>query len=115
MQIGDQSLSGNVTITAGAAVSIEETIAADGDVTIAQTIDVSALRAIFMVCTKPLSVEFVGPNFEVALETNVPFCWFIGNGIDNPFGATDVTSIHVLEESGDESVLQIEILHDPTP
>jgi hypothetical protein len=116
IQIGDQTLSGRITWTAGAAVSIEEAVGASTTINILQTIDVSALKAIFIVPVGgDLVFTFNGPAKEFSLAENIPVCWFLGNDMTNPFGVTDVTSIDVLNEGDASATARIEILTDPTP
>lgn len=115
IQIGDQTLSGSVLAIGSMAVSIEEACAGSGNIAIAQTIDVSALKAIFVTVTGPLTIDFNGPDLEIYLDTNYPFCWFQGNDMPNPFGSTDVTSIDVVNEESSAATVKIEIVTDATP
>jgi hypothetical protein len=108
-------VSGEIELTAGSRRSVSETIGASLSGTIALTIDVSALKAIFLVSDALVSLEFTGPDLAIQLAAGVPFQWFTGGGIDNPFGSTDVDSLLVENEVATPATVQIEILTDPTP
>ena len=113
---GDRTLSGSLTINASGAKSLSEDIPADStDLAVALSIDVSALKMLFMVSDVDLTVTFVGPDAEFILDAGTPVTWNYLSGLDNPFGSTDVTSITVTNETDDEAVLDIEILTDATP
>jgi hypothetical protein len=115
--LGDDILAGEVDITAGKLVSIDETFTSE-DVTFITPIDVSALKAIFMVSDANLGItydESGGPHlFSHSLTAGVPFFWHNASGLPNPFGSTDVVDI-VATQVGSSCRIQIMILTDPTP
>lgn len=117
MGIGDDVLSGEVEISAGKLVSIDETLTSE-DTTFTFPIDVSALKAIFMVCDASLNVAFEasgGPHpFAPILAAGKPLSWNSEGYIDNPFGSTDVVSFMVTQ-LGSNARFQMKILTDPTP
>lgn len=112
---GDITLGGTVAVTANGSRSVSESCPASGTTTVALSIDVSALKLIFMVSDEDIEVEFHGPDTQVELTAGVPFVWFSTSELANPFGSTDVTSLDVTNGIGNAANLQIEILTDPTP
>lgn len=115
LEAGGQTLGGAVTLTASGNTSISESCAASNTTEIVCTIDVSALKMIFMVADNDCDVEFNGPNIEVQLQAGRPFVWFATGDLANPFGSTDVTSLSVTNGPGSAANLWIEILADATP
>lgn len=115
--VGDEVLAGELDITAGKLVSIDETLTSE-DTTFITPIDVSALKAIFMLSDANLGItydESGGPHsFTHSLVAGVPFVWHNTSGLTNPFGSTDVVDI-VATQVGSSCRLQIMILTDPTP
>lgn len=117
IQTGDQTLVGSRTLTAGAAVSIDEAVAGGGSpVTISQAIDVSALVAIFVTAeTADLAINFAGPDVDVDVDAGTAWMWIANSGFPNPFGSTDVTSISATNGGATAGRVKIETLVDPTP
>lgn len=117
MAIGDDVLAGEVEIAAGKLVSIDETLTSE-DTTFTLPIDVSALKAIFMVCNASLNVAFEasgGPHsFAPILAAAKPLAWNSEGYTANPFGVTDVVSFMVTQV-GSNARFQMMILTDPTP
>lgn len=124
IQVGDEQIFGTKTITAGAAVSIDETVldATDTSPAIPLTIDVSELEAIFVVadCDEDVTLIFTGPtdNISFTIQPGVPFCWFNGSGITNPFTilGEDVTEFQIDKQtSAGDARVRLELIYDPTP
>lgn len=110
-------LGGEISVSAGKCLFIDETFSSE-DVTIAAPIDVSALKAIFMLSDANLQViynEAGGPHdFFHGINAGVPWFWESSSGIPNPFGSADVASIQ-FNQVGASARIQIMILTDPTP
>lgn len=117
IQTGDQTLVGSVSLTAAAAVSIDEAVAGGGSpVTLNQAIDVSALTAIFVTAeTSSMSLNFAGPDVDIDVDAGRSWLWITNSGFANPFGSTDVTSISVSNNEATAGRIKIELLIDPTP
>jgi hypothetical protein len=111
-----ETIGGSTTITNGKLVSISEDAPSEvSGLTVALTIDVSALRLLFLLSDVDLTVTFNGPDTEMTVVANSPITWQYLGGVDNPFGATDVTSLTVDNEGTVDGTLQIKVLTDPTP
>jgi hypothetical protein len=111
-----ESVGGSFTINSGKLVSISED--APSEVTglsVALTIDVSALRVLFILSDVDLTITFEGPDNEFILSAGMPIVWHYLSNIENPFGATDVTSLTVDNEGTVDGTIQLKILTDPTP
>lgn len=109
------AIPGQIALTGGSRKSISEAIGSLQTATVALTIDVSALKLIYVVSSAAAAVEFNGPAKEVGLVAGVPFVWFLGSNITNPFGSTDVTSLTVESLDATSPTITIEVLTDPTP
>lgn len=115
---GENRRRGEVTLTGSKCVSVSENVPASSSIELAIPIDVSALRLIFAVPDGDedgLSITFNGPDLEVSLGEIAAFVWTLGQGIENPFGVTDVTSISVMNEGDNDTRIYLEILTDATP
>lgn len=116
IQIGDVTLVGSESRTAGTAVSIDEAVAGQTSIVLSQAIDVSALHAIFVLAESvELNITFNGPDFEVDVPAGQAFVWTTTSGHANPFGSIDVTSIDVNNSETPAGRVKIELLIDPTP
>lgn len=109
-----ETIGGQQTITAGALTSIDEPIAPSASAAIELAIDVSALKALFITCDAPVSMEFEGPAVSMSLGAGEAFSWTIGL-TPVPF-ESDVSGISVLNESDTDTLnFRCEVLQDPTP
>lgn len=118
LNVGDEVLRGEHTRTGGKVVAIDESVAASSSATVAATIDVSALKLLFVTVDGDedgLTITFNGPDLEITLTPGDVLVWASSSEITNPFGSTDVTSISAVNEGDNATTLRIEVLLDPTP
>ena len=84
-----------------------------------QTIDVSALKVLFMSCDRDLTVKSnsnSAPDATITLKADVPLWWDSESAyFTNPFGSTDVTSLYLTLAAGADATLKMETLSDSTP
>lgn len=106
---------GQIALTGGSRKSISEAISGLQTATVALTIDVSALKLIIVTSTVSMAVDFNGPSASWNLVAGVPYVWFTGSNLANPFGSTDVTSLTVENNEATSGTITIEVLTDPTP
>jgi hypothetical protein len=117
---GDASISSTTEdVTGSAEANIDETIGVDAtDLEINLAIDVSALKSIFMLCSKAATIETnsgSAADDTITLAAGVPFRWTNTSPFASPFAsAVDVTSIFVTA-AGASGTLQIYVLQDATP
>lgn len=112
---GSDVRAGEETLTGGKLVRVQESVAAASSATLAVAIDVSALKAIYLICDREMSFEFSGPENAFMLDANKPFSWHANSNLANPFGSTDVTSILCENEENAVAVVELLVLTDPTP
>jgi hypothetical protein len=111
-----ENIGGTITINSGKLVSISEDAPSEvTGLTVALTIDVSALRMLFLLSDVDLTVTFNGPDNEFIVVGGTPFVWHYLGNIENPFGSTDVTSLTVDNDGTVDGTLKIKVLTDPTP
>lgn len=82
------------------------------------TLDVSELKALYIVCDKAILIETNNsgsPVETITLVANEPLIWHTGLEHANPFGSTDVTALYLTTGAVGEATLQIRALHDSTP
>lgn len=106
-------------VTGSAEANIDETISADAtNQQINVAIDVSALKSIFIVCSKNALIETnsgSAPDDTITLLAGVPFRWTNTSPFASPFdSAVDVTAIFVTA-AGASGTLQMYVLQDATP
>lgn len=108
-------MSGQQTVAAGYALSYEENIPSESeDLVLVCSIDVSAMRSLFMLSSEAIAVTFVGPGTTITLEAGIPFVWVTGSGLAAPLGS-DVTGVTITNNTSFDANFQMEILTDPTP
>ena len=108
----------DVSYTSTHTVEIDEPIAdAQTDQEITLAIDISAVKAFFLVSDQALTVEgndSVGVAGSVTLVANVPYTWTTDTYDTFKFTA-DLTSIFVTNASGATANLQLRCLQDASP
>lgn len=90
---------------------------AQTDVEIALVIDVSAMKALYMVSSRAVTIETnssSSPAQTITLAANVPLVWTVSDPDANPL-TVDVTKIFVTNASGGSADIEIRVLVDPTP
>ena len=116
--VGGTSISKTTTLTGGAKVSLEETIAdstTDGAVVFA--LDVSACKSFYMVSDQDITIETndgSSPDDTINLIAGIPYVWH-EDKYESFLLTSDVETLYVTNSSGAEAKLQIEALTDPTP
>jgi hypothetical protein len=117
---GDASISStSEDVTGSAEANIDETIALNAtDFLINIAIDVSALKSIFILGSKAMTIktnDSADPDDTITLAAGVPFRWTSTSPFASPFASTvDVTKIYVTG-AGASGTLQIYVLQDATP
>jgi hypothetical protein len=109
-----------VSKTAGAEQNVEETIPADSTdlLLVGLTIDVSALKSIYIKSDKALTLETNSSSAAdetLTLGADTPIIWYDGMpAAMKPF-QQDVTALYVTEGASVDANLIIKTLQDPTP
>ena len=108
-----------VSNTSGAENNISETVAgATTDGLVAYAADLSQMKSCVICCkTRDMTVKTNSsgaPDKTISLKAGVPVVWDSNNGQANPFGTVDVTALYVTLAAGDDAVLDIRNLIDPT-
>lgn len=100
-------------------IEIDETFTSE-DISMAIAIDVSALKAIYMIAEADAGLAVTydqngGPHdWSNGLTPGTPFFWCNSSQLENPFGTTDVTGITVTQ-TGTSCRFRMAILTDATP
>jgi hypothetical protein len=117
---GDASISStSEDVTGSLEANIDETIGLNAsDLLINIAIDVSALKSLFILCSKAATIntnDLAGgsPDDTIVLTAGVPFRWTSTSPFANPL-TVDVTKIYVTS-SGAAGTMQIYTLQDATP
>jgi hypothetical protein len=117
---GDAAISStSEDVTGSAEANIDETIGVDAsNLLINVAIDVSALKSIFILCSKAATIETNNsstPDDTISLSAGVPFRWTVNSPFASPFASNvDVTKIYVTA-AGASGTLQMYVLQDATP
>ena len=116
---GGAPIAKSVILAGGVEMNIEESIAGSStDVQVNCPIDVSALKSIYMVADKDLTIQTNdggSPDNTIALKANVPFVWDASSGYFPNVLTVDVVALFVTNGTADAAALQIRTLSDPTP
>ena len=118
---GSQQITNNVTVAAGSLTAISETISGSSEPEIACTIDVSALKSLYISSDEDVTVStnanIAGAADDTLLITaDKPLVWYDGCGLPNPFASgVDVTSIFVARLIAGAAAFEMRIQQDPTP
>lgn len=113
-----RSIEDQVEQTGSAQLSIDEDIA-DGqtDVEIACVLDVSEIKALYIVSSQDITLETnngASPTDSLSLKADEPVMWH-ADSLEANLLTTDVTALFVTNASGASANLQIECLYDSTP
>ena len=114
--IGGESTSQLNTLTAGLRIAISEAIAIANDVLVALSVDVSQVKAVYILSDQNVTLETNSsgaPTNTLALIANVPYVWYT-NKYDVLKFTSDITALYVTNASAAVANLTIEILTDPT-
>lgn len=119
-----QLVAGGVTKTitqqqsAASLVSVEESVPdSSTDLQIALALDVSACKSFLMVSTVDMLIETnsgSAPDDTINLVADKPYIWTVDSYDAFQF-TTDITALFATQSTGDDGVLTIEALFDPTP
>jgi hypothetical protein len=106
-----------VSKTSGAETQISETIA-DGTTNglVAFTLDVSKALAVYISASADMTLKTNSsgsPDQTFALAAGVPLVWCEDMPTANPL-TTDITALYATNASGDDGVLTVAVLVDPT-
>lgn len=111
------SITGRDSVTSGGALSIDESIAAPStDQLVACAIDVSQLKAFFMLCDRALVVHTntLAGDDDISLAAGVPLIWTVNSGTTCPITVDVTTGLHVVLAAGASARFQAEFVYDPT-
>ena len=119
---GSENIVRSFDLSAGAENNIDETIPAGANnLAVAFALDVSQLKALFMLSDKDVTVETnsgAAPINTFALKAGVPFVWNTNDAsLRDTAGtavATDVTGLFLTNAGASDALLQIRALLDPT-
>lgn len=111
-------LSKPLSFSGSSATEISESVATaqtDADIVIA--IDVSAVKAFFIVSSAAITVETndgSSPDDTLTLVAGQPYIWHTGS-YDSFLLTTDVTVLYITNASGSTADIEIRVLQDATP
>lgn len=116
---GERAISPSNTFTGGGqGPSIDEVIPADStDALVAYALDVSQVKAFFMLAEGDMTIETndgAAPDDTLNLKAGIPYIWFT-NTYDTFKFTTDITKLYCTDTSTADNRLQIEAVFDPTP
>jgi hypothetical protein len=115
---GGTQISKTIEKSAGGKASLSETIPdSSTDLAVAFALDVSACRSFYMVADQVLLIEpndGTTPDDPITLVAGQPYIFFTG-GYDTFNFGTDIASLFVTNASGEDALLEIEAIYDPTP
>ena len=87
------------------------------DLEVNVNLDVSQIKALYMVSTQALTVETNSasvPDDTIVLVANTALVWWAGSYYTNLL-ATDVTAMFLTNASGSAAQFTLEVIHDATP
>lgn len=97
--------------------SIDESVPIQSDYEVAFTLDVSAIKAIFIMSDQDLTLETNdggSPVDTISLLANVPYVWHTGSYFVNKL-TTNITALFLTNASAAAARFQLEVVFDPTP
>lgn len=111
------SLSKSAVETAESLIQEEVEVAANTtDQLVAFVLDVSQVKALYLVSDKAVTVETNSSSAAqetIDLEANVPYVWHSKSGLDMPL-AGDVTALYITNANAAAATVNIVALVDPT-
>lgn len=114
---GGEKLEASEDIVGSRSIDLSETIPGSStDYLVLYTIDVSALKYIWIKANAVMTLEFnssSAPSKSIQLAAGSAFVWSLTSGEANPFVSTDVTALYVTSTAGGQ--LDIRGLVDATP
>jgi hypothetical protein len=118
-ELGETPISQTVTVTADGTINEGEiTVPANStDLSVNQNIDVSALKSLFLLSDKAMTIQTnsgTTPDNTITLAAGIPLLWWEGCGHANPL-TTDVTRFFLTTGNVGEAVLKMRGLMDLTP
>ena len=115
---GSRAIASKKDYTGNAQLTIDETIANDlTDHPIALTLDVSAIKSIYILSDRDISFQTnnaATPDDTLALIAGHPYIWNTDSLFTNLL-TTDITSLFITNTSGGTASLKLEVVYDPTP
>ena len=110
---GASSIAKSIAVSSGLETNLDETIPAEStDKVVGWTMDVSQLKAFYMVTDAAMTVKTnTGANDTFTMVAGQPLTWYFGCGLTNPL-TVDVTQLQVTSVAG--GLLSIRALSDPT-
>ena len=115
---GGKTRTGTITKSAGGLTRRTETIPGGStNLLLALTADVSAIESYWFKSDRAMTIKTNDadtPDNTLSLVAGEPQAWAKNNGPACPL-TVDITALYVTLAAGDASVLEIEILEDPTP
>lgn len=112
------SISNSLSFSGSSATEVSESIptaSTDADIVIA--IDVSAVKAFFIVSSAAITVETndgSSPDDTLTLVAGQPYIWHTGS-YDSFLLTADVTVLYITNASGSTADIEIRVLQDATP
>lgn len=106
------------TISNSGRTSFDESVATgETDYEINIDLDVSAVKAFFLVSDQNVTFEVndgAGAGGSLSLVANIPYIWYTNKYDSFTFG-TDWTSVFITNASGSTASIQCEAIYDATP
>lgn len=113
----NQNIGEPESYSAGQVISVNETLPNSATTRVFQTVDVSALKAIAIVCSVACTVKTNSsgsPDDTIVLVANKPYVWVLGDYA--PLLLTvDVVSFYVVIAGVVDGVFKVEGVQDATP
>lgn len=80
-------------------------------------VDISQLKGVFIASDQDVLIEFnsnAGSGGSIALESNVPYTWIVGD-VHSLLITADVVSVFITNASGADATIYFYFLQDATP
>lgn len=115
---GSRAIASSKNYTGNASNTLDETIAdSSTDFEIAFTLDVSAIKSIYILSDQAITLETNNggaPADTLTLVAGHPYIWNTDSEFTNLL-ATDITALFITNASGATATLKLEVVFDPTP
>lgn len=120
IRVGGQDVAQNNAYSADSQTSVDVAIPIEADVLVNFALDVSQIKALFILSDQDLTIETnnagpdPAPDDTISLVAGVPLVWTHDSYYANLL-TTDITALYVTNASAAAARLRIEALHDATP
>lgn len=112
------TVSRSLSFSASAVTELSESVAtASTDTLISVSIDVSAVKAFYLVSSAAITVETnsgSAADDTLSLVAGQPYVWHTGS-YDTFLLGTDVTGLYITNASGSTAAIELRVIQDATP